>query len=153
MHYKNCMKVKNEHQSRFQWLYELHIYIGYTKNNTQPGDKTTLTHITGPYCGALQWSNNEPDGISNHQPHNCLHNRLFRRRSKKTSKLCVTGLCEGNLLVTGEFPAQRASNVENVSIWWCHHGIHKGTSRLVPQKPSMAIAKLMFWCFCCFMWA
>ena len=25
-------------------------------------------------------------------------------------------------LVTGEFPAQRASNVENVSIWWRHHG-------------------------------
>ena len=23
--------------------------------------------------------------------------------------------------VTGEFPAQRASNAENVSIWWRHH--------------------------------
>ena len=44
-----------------------------------------------------------------------------RRRSKKTSKLCVTGLCEGNSPVTGEFPAQRASNAENVSIWWRHH--------------------------------
>ena len=28
--------------------------------------------------------------------HYCLLNRLFRRRSKKTSKLCVTGLCVGN---------------------------------------------------------
>ena len=46
---------------------------------------------------------------------------LFRRRSKKTSKLRVTGLCEGNSPVTGEFPAQRASNAENVSIWWRHH--------------------------------
>ena len=27
----------------------------------------------------------------------------------------------GELLVTGEFPAQKASNAENVSIWWCHH--------------------------------
>ena len=44
-----------------------------------------------------------------------------RRRSKKTSKLRVTGLCVGNLPVTGEFPAQRASNAENVSIWWRHH--------------------------------
>ena len=44
-----------------------------------------------------------------------------RRRSKKTSKLCVTGLCEGNLPVTGEFPSQRASDAENVSIWWRHH--------------------------------
>ena len=44
-----------------------------------------------------------------------------RRRSKKTSKLRVTGLCERNSSVTGEFPTQRASNAENVSIWWRHH--------------------------------
>ena len=44
-----------------------------------------------------------------------------RCRSRKTSKLHVTGLCEGNSPVTGEFPAQRASNAENVSIWWRHH--------------------------------
>ena len=43
--------------------------------------------------------------------------------AKKTSKLSVTGICEGNSPVTGEFPAQRASNVENVSIWWRHHVI------------------------------
>ena len=47
-------------------------------------------------------------------------NRLFRRRSKKTSKLPVTGLCAGNSPGTGEFPAQMASNAENVSIWWRH---------------------------------
>ena len=47
----------------------------------------------------------------------------FRRRSKKTSKLRVTGLCVGNSPVTGEFPAQMASNAEKVSIWWRHHGI------------------------------
>ena len=70
----------------------------------------------------LQWSHNERDCISNHQPHDCLLNRLFKRRSQKTSKLRVTGLCEGNSPVTGEFPAQRASNAENVSIWWHHHG-------------------------------
>ena len=39
---------------------------------------------------------------------------LFRRRWKKTSKLCITGLCEGNSLAPGEFPEQRASNAENV---------------------------------------
>ena len=46
--------------------------------------------------GALQWRHNDHDGVSNHQPHGCLLNRLFRRRSKKTSKLRVTGLCVGN---------------------------------------------------------
>ena len=44
-------------------------------------------------------------------------------RSKKTSKLRVTGLCEVNSPVTGEFTTQRASNAANVSIWWRHHGV------------------------------
>ena len=44
----------------------------------------------------LQWRHNVCDGVSKHQPHDCLLNRLFWRRSKKTSKLRVNGLCEGN---------------------------------------------------------
>ena len=43
----------------------------------------------------LRWRHNEHDGVSNHQHHGCLLNRLFRRRSKKTTKLRVTGLCVG----------------------------------------------------------
>ena len=69
----------------------------------------------------LEWRHNERDCVSNHRRHECLLNRLFRRRSKKTSKLRVTALCAGNSPVTGEFPTQRASNAENVSIWWRHH--------------------------------
>ena len=45
---------------------------------------------------ALQWRYNDHDDSSNHQSHGCLLNRLFRRRSKKTSKLSVTGLYMGN---------------------------------------------------------
>ena len=44
---------------------------------------------------ALQWRHNGCDVVYNHQPHHCFLNRLFRRRSKKTSKLRVTGLCAG----------------------------------------------------------
>ena len=44
----------------------------------------------------LRRRHNEHDGVSNHQPPGCLLNRLFRRRSKKTSKLRVTCLCPGN---------------------------------------------------------
>ena len=47
----------------------------------------------------LRWRHNGCDSVSNHQPHDCLLNRLFRRRSKKTSKLRVTGLCAG---ITGD---------------------------------------------------
>ena len=72
---------------------------------------------------SLPGNHDERDGVSNHQPHDCLLNRLFRRRSKKTSKLRVTGLCAGNSSVTGEFPAQRASNAKNVSIWWRHQDL------------------------------
>ena len=60
-------------------------------------------------------------GVSNHQPHDCLLSPLFKRRSKKTPKLCVTALCVGNSSVTSEFPALRTSNAENVSIWWRLH--------------------------------
>ena len=72
-------------------------------------------------CTILQWHHGDHDGISNHQHLDCLRNCLFRCRSKKTSKLHITGLCEGNSPVTGEFATQRASNAENVFIWWRHH--------------------------------
>ena len=46
--------------------------------------------------GTLRWRHNGRDGVSNHQPHDCLLNSLFGRRSKKTSEFRVTGLCAGN---------------------------------------------------------
>ena len=75
------------------------------------------------FCNPLQWRHNGCDSVSNRRHFGCLLNRLFRRRSKKTSKLRFAGLCEGNSPGTGEFPAQRASNAENVSIWWRHHAL------------------------------
>ena len=87
----------------------------------------------------LQWRQNERDGVSNHQPHDCLLNRLFRRKLKKTSKLRVTGLCEGNSPVTSELPAHRVSNIENLFIWWRHHdriAPHPGTLSCCPNLPS-----------------
>ena len=79
----------------------------------------------------LLWRHNGRDSVSNHRPHDCLLNRLFRRRSKKTSKLHATGLCAGKSPGIGEFPAQMASNAENVSIWWRHH---------VPSLASCGVA-------------
>ena len=80
----------------------------------------TVTLLLHPWwCLTLQWRHK--DSVSNHQPRDCLLNRIFRHRSKKISKLRVTGLCARNSPVIGEFPAQIASNAENVSIWWRHH--------------------------------
>ena len=64
------------------------------------------------FLNTLQWRHNGLDVVSNHQPQDCLLNRLFRRRSKKAQKLRVTGLCAGNSPVTDEFPSQRASSSE-----------------------------------------
>ena len=78
-------------------------------------------HKNNAYDYSLLWRHNRRDVVLNHQPHGCLLNRLVRRRSKITSKLRVTGRCEGKSPGTGELPAQMASNAENVSIWWRHH--------------------------------
>ena len=72
----------------------------------------------------LQWRHNEHDGVSDHQPHDCLLNRLFMCRSRETWKFRATGLCAGNSPVTGKSHAQRAGNEEMfpfddvIMIWW-----------------------------------
>ena len=53
-------------------------------------------HFVDHFFISLQWRHNERNGVSNHQPHDCLLNRLFRHRAKKTSKLRVTGLYAGS---------------------------------------------------------
>ena len=52
-------------------------------------------YIITQHSSALQWRHNGLDGVWNHRPHDCLLNRLFTRRSKKTSKLHVTGIRAG----------------------------------------------------------
>ena len=88
----------------------------------------------------LRWRHNDHAGVSNHQPPGCLLNRLFRRKSKKTSKLRVTGLCAGNSPGTGEFSAQMASYAENVSIWWRHHaGVRRIAHLFVSDETSVQL--------------
>ena len=48
----------------------------------------------------------ERHGVSNHQHIDCLLSRLLRRKSKKASKLHVTGLCAGNSPVIGGVPCK-----------------------------------------------
>ena len=49
--------------------------------------------------------------------HAIVYSTVYSDAEKqKTSKLRVTGLCEGNSPMTGEFPTQMASNAENISI-------------------------------------
>ena len=107
------------------------------------------TDRAGPLGGntsyglTLQWPHNEHDCVSKHQPHSCLLNRLFRRRSEKTLKLRVTGLCAGNSPGTSEFPAQMTSNAENVSIWWHHHDTLWSGNAIWQQRPGSTLTQVM----------
>ena len=107
-----CMQLENCY---FHIIHELSVLMNWLQALYRPHPSASLS--TSP----LQWRHNERDGVSNHQPHDCLLKRLFGSRSKKTSNLRVTVFCAGNSPLTGEFPTQMASNGENVSIWWRHH--------------------------------
>ena len=106
---------------------------------------------------SLLWLHNGRDCVSNHQPRDWLLNRLFRRRSKKISKLRVTGLCAGNSPGTGEFPAQMASNAENVSIQWRHHvgwnpDFESNPIEYFKCDSSSTNCKCNYWSMPCFHW-
>ena len=65
----------------------------------------------------------------------------IKKDKKKKSKLRITGFCEGNSPVTGEFPAQMASNAESVSIWWRHHDFAKSASRKYTSGTSCCLQR------------
>ena len=71
-----------------------------SNNDRRKSKETCLTFTPNftPLSGngmSLRWHHNGHDGVWN-QPNHCLLKRLFWRRSKKPSKLRVTGLCVGN---------------------------------------------------------
>ena len=56
----------------------------------------TFAHTPHTHTRYTLQCHNGSDGVSNPQPHHCLLNRVFRRWSKKTSKLGVAGICARN---------------------------------------------------------
>ena len=109
----------------YEWQKYINTFINQMSKHIELSIYSALFvchgHFVWIHHSTLLWHHNGRDGVSNHQLHDCLLNRSFRCKSKKTSKLRFTGLCVGNSPVTGEFPAQKASNAQNVSIWWRHH--------------------------------
>ena len=94
-------------------------YMGLGKSKDQGKPRVVIITNLSPSLVAPQvvvWAlhrcHNEHDGVSYHQRLHCLLNCLFRHRSKKTSTLLVTALCEGNPSVTGGFSSHRASKTE-----------------------------------------
>ena len=50
-----------------------------------------------------------------------VYSTVYSGADKKNQSFMLLAFFAGNSPVTGEFPAQMASNAEKVSIWWCHH--------------------------------
>ena len=94
--WKMVIGIIRVHRSARIWLFPLSIHIPYTPNQPIFSIVQIFVHIKHWSDLTLHWRHNGHDGVSNHQPHGCLLNSLFRRRLKKTSKLRVTGLCVGN---------------------------------------------------------
>ena len=70
---------------------------------------------------SLKWRHNERDGVSNHQPHDCLLIFLFKAQIKENTKAPCHCLLWGEFTGDRWIPPQKASNAEDVSIWWRHH--------------------------------
>ena len=70
---------------------------------------------------SLEWRHNEHDGVSNHQPHDCLLNRFFKAQINENMKVPRHWPLWVEFTVDRWFPAQRASNADNDPIWWRHH--------------------------------
>ena len=100
-------RARNAESISLSWRYHRFFQAeGYwegdklvTKATVKNEDHITYREITdGSFLMVsvpLDWRHNEHDGVSNHRRLDCLPNRIFRRRSKKTSKLRVTGFYEG----------------------------------------------------------
>ena len=132
-----------QHTSEGIIIYCWHRWNIFIVNEPNPGNN--FFYAAHEYT--LRWRHNDHAGVSNHQPPGCLLNRLFRRKSKKRSKLRVTGLCAGNSPGTGEFSAQMASYAENVSISWRHHeclGFYSLNGRTPDRKISWNLEATRF---------
>ena len=75
---------------RFPWSDHVTFYNGRRDigaisvlNDSWNNDNLFVKHKRVAIGRTLHWRHNGCDGVSNHQPHDCLFNGLFRRRSKK----------------------------------------------------------------------
>ena len=136
-----------------QWRTALHSLIDWAHSQNDPCDIyiyqliSILDEAKISRCEAimitlpLQWRH-EREGVSNHGRLDCLLNRLSgadERNHQSSASLAFVG---GNSPVTGEFPAQRASDAEKVSIWWRYHRCE------ISIKIQDACENTKWWSFC-----
>ena len=79
------------------------------------------------YChNPLEWRHNGLDSVSNHQPHDCLLNRLFRRRwgkhQRSASLAFVRGIHRGPVYSPQKWPVTRKMFPFHDVIMLLNHG-------------------------------
>ena len=101
---KACIYLlkQNHMMFTFKSVYDFHIYIG----QVSPGYNLRI--------GWVPWRLKSPESRLCIQP-------FVQAQTKESIKTPRHWPSWGNSPVTSEFPAQRVSNAENVSIWWRHH--------------------------------
>ena len=101
-------------------------YWGFVVSDLRQNEMSDMTALNHYLIGywltmTLQWRHNGRNSVSNHQLYDCLLNRFIQAQIKENIKAPRHWTLCGEFTGTGEFPAQMASNAENVSIWWRHH--------------------------------
>ena len=111
------------------------------ESDVSPRTWVTVKIIRNTYSLiALQWHHNEHDDVSNHQPHRCLLKRLFKAQIKENIKAPRHWPLWGEFTGGRWIPTQRASNAENVPIWWRHHGERRLTAKSHETSKSRDIS-------------
>ena len=103
-------------------LLSVYIYLQFTISSVI-GNKH-IFKIATQMARTLRWRSIRHGGVSNRQPHltivySTVYSGADQRKHQSSASLAFV---RGNSPGTGEFPAQMASNAENISIWWRHHG-------------------------------
>ena len=87
---KVCFQYSPSIIDTFRITFEINPWVEADDKPKHMGRLVSIVHCP------LRWRYNGCDkNVSNHQSHDCLLNRLFGHRSKKTIKLRITGLCAG----------------------------------------------------------
>ena len=75
----------------------------------------------GHLFSTLQWRHNEHDGVSNHQPHDCLLNRLFKAQIKENIKASRHWPLYGEFTGDRWIPRTNGQLRGNISFWLRHN--------------------------------
>ena len=118
------------HLETVRYLY-IHIYIYITVSRCRETYICIYMDLKLPYYladvsvayVALRWRHNGRDWHLKSPASRLFTQPFIQTQIKENIKALCHWLCAGNSSGTGEFPARMASNAENVSIWWRHHGI------------------------------